>query len=75
VRFGALFKILQPLDNTMNRWIPASFAQRVSPLLIPIGTFRVAYAALAHLASWTLGPRLLWRKASATVPPMRLANP
>ena len=59
----------------MNRWIPASFAQRVSSLLIPIGTLRAAAAALARLARRALGLRLLRPKASAALPPWRLANP
>ena len=73
-RFAALFHSLQPLDNTMNRWIPASLAQPVSSLLIPTGTLRAA-AALAHLARRALGLRLSRPKASAALPPWRLANP
>jgi hypothetical protein len=73
-RFGALFHSLQPLDNTMNRWIPALFAQLISPLWISIGTLRAA-AALAHSARGALGLRLFGPKAAACVPPWRLANP
>jgi hypothetical protein len=73
-RFAALFHSLQPLDNTMNRWIPASFAQSVSSLLISIGALRAA-AALAHLARRALGLRLSLPKATATLSPWHLANP
>ena len=59
----------------MNRWIPVSLAQPVSSLLIPTGTLRAAAAALAHLARRALGLRLLRPKASAALPPRRLANP
>ena len=59
----------------MNRWIPASLAQRVPPHLLLLGTLRAAAAALAHLASRALGLRLLRHKASATLPPRRLAKP
>jgi hypothetical protein len=58
----------------MNRWISASFAQLLPPLLLLIGALRAA-AALAHLASRALGLRLLRHKASATLPPRLLANP
>ncbi len=58
----------------MNRWIPALYAQLISPLWIPIGTLRAA-AALAHLARRALGLRLFRPKAAASVQPWRLANP
>jgi hypothetical protein len=57
----------------MNRWIPALYAQLISPLWIPIGTLRVA-AALAHLARRALGLRLFRPKATDTLPLGRLAN-
>ena len=59
----------------MNRWIPASLAQRLPPLLLLLGTLRAAAAALAHLAWWASGLRLLRPKASATLPPRRRAKP
>jgi hypothetical protein len=58
----------------MNRWILALLAQRVSSLLISIGTLRAA-AALAHLARRALGLRLFGPKATVSVPPRGLANP
>jgi len=66
-RFAALFHSLQPLDNTMNRWIPASLAQPVPPLLRLLGTSRAA-ATLAHLARRALGLRLSRPKATAALP-------
>ena len=59
----------------MNRWIPASLAQRVPPHLLLLGTLRAAAAALAHLVWWASGLRRLRPRSSATLPPRRLAKP